>query len=85
MKTKTIFNRCKNNNHDPITPLLRSWRAVLVLFLLLLASCVETLDIDADGVKPKIVLNGIIEADSAISITISKTYPFTNNYYDNEK
>ena len=84
MKTKTIFNRCKNNNHDPITPLLRSWRAVLVLFLLLLASCVETLDIDADGVKPKIVLNGIIEADSAISITISKTYPFTNNYYDNE-
>ena len=53
------------------------------LFLFLLPSCIETLDIDTKDVKPKIVLNGFIEADSAITVRISKTYPFTNDYYEN--
>ncbi len=51
------------------------------LLLLLLPSCVETLGVDSENVKPKIVLNGIIEADSAITVKISKTYPFTNDFY----
>ena len=29
-------------------------------------------------------MNGIIEADSAITVRISKTYPFTNDYYEND-
>lgn len=70
-----------------ITPPSRGWGAgwELVFFLFFfLPSCVETLDIDNDDVKPKIVLNGIIEADSVITVKISKTYPFTNDYYANK-
>lgn len=54
------------------------------LFLFLLPSCVETLDIDNKDIKPKIVLNGIIEADSAITVKISKTYAYTNDFYNIE-
>lgn len=56
---------------------------LLIFFLFLLPSCIETLDIDTKDVKPKIVLNGIIEADSTITVSISKTYPFTNDFYEN--
>ena len=84
---KKINNRY-NVVHRFITPPLGGWGALLFLFLLfflfLLPSCIETLDIDTKDIKPKIVLNGIIEADSAITVRISKTYPFTNDYYEND-
>ena len=83
MYKRRTFIKGNISEKRTLAPPLGGWGAVL-LILLLLPSCIDTLDVDQDGVKPKIVLNGIIEADSAISITISRTYPFTNNYYDNE-
>lgn len=61
---------------------VKGWGGIL-LFLFLFPSCVDTLEIDSKDIKPKIVLNGIIEADSTITVKISKTYPFTNDYYNN--
>ena len=66
-----------------LNPPFGGWGGFFLFFLFLLPSCIETLDIDIKDVKPKIVLNGIIEADSAITVRISKTYPFTNDYYEN--
>ena len=66
-----------------LNPPFGGWGGFFLFFLFLLPSCIETLDIDTKDVKPKIVLNGIIEADSAITVRISKTYPFTNDYYEN--
>ena len=83
---KYIFiniNKTYNTVKRTLTPPLGGWGALLFFFLFLLPSCIETLDIDTKDVKPKIVLNGIIEADSAITVRISKTYPFTNDYYEN--
>ena len=83
---KYIFiniNKTYNKVKRTLTPPLGGWGALLFFFLFLLPSCIETLDIDTKDVKPKIVLNGIIEADSAITVRISKTYPFTNDYYEN--
>ena len=66
-----------------LNPPFGGWGGFFLFFLFLLPSCIETLDIDIKDVKPKIVLNGIIEADSAITVRISKTYPFTNDFYEN--
>ena len=57
---------------------------ITIFYIPIYYSCTETLDIDTKDVKPKIVLNGFIEADSAITVRISKTYPFTNDYYENQ-
>ena len=82
---KYIFiniNKTYNKVKRTLNPPFGGWGGLL-FFLFLLPSCIETLDIDTKDVKPKIVLNGIIEADSAITVRISKTYPFTNDYYEN--
>ena len=78
LKTDNKFNVRKRILNPPFG----GWGGFL-FFLFLLPSCIETLDIDIKDVKPKIVLNGFIEADSAITVRISKTYPFTNDYYEN--
>ena len=83
---KYIFiniNKTYNKVKRTLNPPFGGWGGLL-FFLFLLPSCIETLDIDIKDVKPKIVLNGIIEADSAITVRISKTYPFTNDYYENQ-
>ena len=82
---KYIFiniNKTYNKVKRTLNPPFGGWGGLL-FFLFLLPSCIETLDIDTKDVKPKIVLNGFIEADSAITVRISKTYPFTNDYYEN--
>lgn len=66
-----------------LTSPLGGYGVLIFIFPFLLTSCIETLDIDTNDVNPKIVLNGIIEADSSITVSISKTYPFTNDYYEN--
>ncbi len=66
-----------------LTSPLGGYGVLIFIFLFLLTSCIETLDIDTNDVNPRIVLNGIIEADSTITVSISKTYPFTNDYYEN--
>lgn len=79
LKIDNKFNVKKSILNPPVG----GWGGFFFFFLFLLPSCIETLDIDTKDVKPKIVLNGIIEADSAITVLVSKTYPFSNDFYEN--
>lgn len=56
----------------------------LLLITITLYGCIDTWYLNEKDIVPKIVLNGIIEADSSVTIRISKTFPFTNNFLDNK-
>ncbi|MBP1663802.1 MAG: hypothetical protein H6Q19_942 [Bacteroidetes bacterium] len=82
MKFFFKINNRFNVKKSILNPPFGGWGGFF-FFLIFVTSCIETVDIDTKDVKPKIVLNGIIEADSAITVRISKTYPFTNDFYEN--
>lgn len=47
-----------------------------VIIVLTTAACERRLDVDFSNEKPLIVMNGVVEPDKAIEITISKSFPF---------
>ncbi|MEA4980019.1 MAG: DUF4249 domain-containing protein [Petrimonas sp.] len=51
---------------------------VLIFFLTLLLACERQLDVDFSNEKPLIVMNGIIEPDVPITVSISKSFLFTD-------
>lgn len=55
----------------------------IVFFVFISSGCVETLDIDVSDTKPKIVMNGILEPDSLITIYVSKSYSYYNDFFEN--
>lgn len=53
----------------------------IITFLMLLGgiSCEKNIDIDIDEISPMIVLNGLVESDSTVSISLSRTRHILDN------
>lgn len=58
---------------------------ILLFIIIFTTGCIEIIDINPEYSQPKIVLNGIIDADSIITVYVSKSYPFARIDTSNAK